>query len=285
MQMKDLITEEIEALPPRFMIYGVGGIGKTELAAAFPKPVFLRVENGSFAVKAAKTPHIETLEEFELWLNYFAREDHPYKTVVVDTIDEVERMKCLEICSVGSCETIMQYKGGFGKGTGALISYFQSLRYKLDALQKRGMIVVLLAHNSVEKANDPMTEPYDRHVPDLYKDVVPMMKDWADCTFFINYKIIVRQKEDSGKKTYKPQASEPDRIIYTQERPSFVAKNRYSLPFEISYHDPSPSGNPREAGRRAAKRVVDEIISTIKDYLAEVKQDGEGEGKKIEEAA
>ncbi|WP_449395554.1 AAA family ATPase [Devosia riboflavina] len=34
-------------LPPRILFYGPPGIGKTTIAAEFPKPVFLQIEDGT----------------------------------------------------------------------------------------------------------------------------------------------------------------------------------------------------------------------------------------------
>ena len=45
------------ALPPRLLVYGVAGVGKTKLAADAPRPVFLQTEDG-LGKLSADTLHI-----------------------------------------------------------------------------------------------------------------------------------------------------------------------------------------------------------------------------------
>lgn len=279
------IVKGIEKVPPKFIIHGVGGIGKTELGAAFPNPLFLRVENGAFAIPCDKTPHITDVHEFGDWIDFLKNQKHDYKTVVVDTGDELQSLKQKDLCAQANCESIMDFKGGWGKGSGAIRAYFDTFRYQMDELQKKGMFVVILVHNSIEKSNDPLTEPYDRHVLNFEKEITPKMFGWADCTLFVNYKISGSTKTDAGKKTFKPQASQPDRVIYTEERPSFLAKNRYNLPFEIDFSDPEPQGDSNFAGQRAARRAVDEILAGIRSFLfktSKPKEKAAGKEKIIE---
>jgi hypothetical protein len=56
----------------------------------------------------------------------------------------------------------------------------------------------------------------------------------SDCCFFANYKLgTVKVQGKGGQMSTK--ATQGDRVIYTQEKPAFLAKNRYALPAEMPF--------------------------------------------------
>lgn len=59
----------------------------------------------------------------------------------------------------------------------------------------------------------------------------PLVKEWADMVLFANYKTLV-MTTDNGKK--KAQGGE--RVMYTNHRPAWDAKNRHGLPDEMPFH-------------------------------------------------
>lgn len=91
--------------PPRtrmsdfaFLVYGAPGVGKTTLANAFPEALFLATESGTELMEAASVP-IGSWEDFLTVLEALRREPHGYKTVVVDTIDNLYPMCVQAACA------------------------------------------------------------------------------------------------------------------------------------------------------------------------------------------
>ncbi|MFH1602692.1 MAG: AAA family ATPase, partial [Pseudomonadota bacterium] len=76
----------------RVIIYGIGGIGKSTWAAAAPSPIFLATEDGLGDVQPAPDmfPVVRTYAEMKHHLTWLAREEHPYKTAVIDSLDWLE---------------------------------------------------------------------------------------------------------------------------------------------------------------------------------------------------
>ena len=74
----------------RVLIYGENGIGKSSLAAAFPKPIFLNLEDGIGDLDVDSTEVIRSVTEFTGCLIELANSD--YQTIVVDTIDWLEKL-------------------------------------------------------------------------------------------------------------------------------------------------------------------------------------------------
>ena len=81
------IVTEAEYFPPRTLIYGSDGIGKTTFAARSPNPIFITTEDGATRVPVAKFPHCKSSQDVTNYLHALYGEDHDYKTVVLDSAD------------------------------------------------------------------------------------------------------------------------------------------------------------------------------------------------------
>ena len=73
--------------PPRILIHGVAGVGKTTFAAEANNPVFVQTEDGLGTIPAASFPLARTFEEVLESLASLYTEDHDFKTVVIDSVD------------------------------------------------------------------------------------------------------------------------------------------------------------------------------------------------------
>jgi hypothetical protein len=62
----------------------------------------------------------------------------------------------------------------------------------------------------------------------LSRQVAPLIKEWSDALFFVNYKIYVVTTDTNKKK-----AQGGKRVLYTTHNPTYDAKNRFDLPEEL----------------------------------------------------
>jgi hypothetical protein len=85
----------------------------------------------------------------------------------------------------------------------------------------------------IKRFDSPETEPYDRYQPKLQERSGSLIREWADAVFFANYKTIVKQADVGFSKTVSRGVSSGERLLFTSERPAYMAKNRYSLPESI----------------------------------------------------
>ena len=115
-------------------ILGEAGLGKTSLAASFPKPIFLRAEDGLQAIPLENRPDAFPVikKESELWeqLMTLIKEDHDYKTVVIDSVTALERLFVQSVIEGDpkAPRSINQALGGYGAGLAALASLHQRVR-------------------------------------------------------------------------------------------------------------------------------------------------------------
>ena len=73
-------------LPPRLLIHGQEGVGKTTFAATFPKPVFLQTEDGlPRGLEVATFGLLTSYQAVLTALGTLATEPHRYRTLVLDS--------------------------------------------------------------------------------------------------------------------------------------------------------------------------------------------------------
>ena len=76
--------------PPRILIHGVAGVGKSTFAADADRPVFVMTEDGLGKLQVPHFPLATSYAEVAEALDALLGEDHGYGTVVVDSVDWLE---------------------------------------------------------------------------------------------------------------------------------------------------------------------------------------------------
>jgi len=224
--------------PPRLLIYGTEGIGKSTTASQAPKPIFIPTEDGLDQIDCASFPLAQKSSDVEAALASLIREEHDFETVVVDSADWLERLVWDVLCEQYGVSSIEKVDGGYAKGYTHALTHWRKVLNDLNTLRvQRGMCVILLAHAKVEKFEDPEASAYDRYSPRLHKHVTALLTEWADAVLFATRKIITKT-EDAGFNRERTIAAGlgkdgGERILRCVGSPACVAKNRYGLPAEL----------------------------------------------------
>ena len=219
-----------QEVPPRVVIYGGHGIGKSTLASQFPAPIFISTEDGLDSLDVTSFPRANHINDVVESIKTLIKEEHEFKTVVIDSVDWL-----IEPLIVSNVESSHDAKDlAYGKGQMLVAEEFREILQGLDVLRvKRGMNVVLIAHAAVVKFEDPRTEPYDRYQPKLPNRCNALLQEWADVIAFAAFKVIIR-KSDSGFNNQKSRGvTTGERLLHFIENPAYAAKNRYNCPDEI----------------------------------------------------
>ncbi|MFN7557986.1 MAG: ATP-binding protein, partial [bacterium] len=152
------ISKGRKARPRRVMLYGTHGIGKSTFGAMAEKPIFVPTEDGLADIDCESFPLARSLGEVMAALESLYSGDHDYRTVVIDSLDWLERLIWGEVCADESVENIE--KIGYAKGFAFAVDKWRAVLGALDALRTdRGMTVVLIAHAKIEKFENPETVP------------------------------------------------------------------------------------------------------------------------------
>lgn len=225
--------------PPRIMLVGTEGIGKSSWAAAAPKPIFIQTEDGLGSINCSRFPLAKHYKAVPDSLRSLAAEPHDYQTVVIDSVDWLERLIHEHVCErdpkgTRSIETAF---GGFAKGYTQALVEGREIVDLLDVLrEKRGMACILIAHAKIERFEDPEFPAFDRYTPRLHKHMQALFSEWVDCVLFATRKMTTRKEGDGfhERSIAAPVgANGGDRILRTVGGPACFAKNRYELPAEL----------------------------------------------------
>lgn len=212
--------------PPRIFIYGVEGIGKSTFAASAPSPIFIQTEDGQGALDIASFPMVEKIDDIRTALGTLYQEQHDFQTVVLDSADWLEQIIAREIEATHEAKEL-----AYGKGALKQAEIWQELLGGFNALRNdRGMSVILIGHSQIKRFDSPETEPYDRYSPKLQERSNALVREWADAVLFANYRTVVKKSEVGFNKEVARGITTGERLLYTTEKPAYMAKNRYALP-------------------------------------------------------
>lgn len=238
MGLMERIQSGKQPMPPRLMVYGTEGIGKSTLAADAPKPVFVQTEDGLAEIACSKFPLAQTVDDVLANLAALSAEPHDYQTVVVDSLDWLERLIFDAVCREHRVASIEKADGGYQRGYVHALSYWRKVVDALNGLRiGKGMAVILIAHAKVEKFEDPEATTYDRYSPRLHKHACALLTEWSDAVLFATRKFRT-EVEDKGFGRERAiavgiGADGGERILRCVGSPACVAKNRYGLPGEL----------------------------------------------------
>lgn len=242
--IKDLNTTKA-IFPPRILIYGTEGIGKTTLAHEFPNPVFLQTEDGTpHGIELQSFGHLQSFRSVMEAIAALYSEEHDRKTVVIDSLSALQWLVWQEVCERGdekgeAKERIDDF--GYGKGYDYALNVWHEFLEGINALRTdRGMTLVFIAHARIKEFKDPETEPYDRYEIDLHQN----KKKTSTLELFVRMMdaILILKKEVQIKKDNPKDDKSRGRgdggvitWICSKGRPAYIAKSRYPLPEKIPY--------------------------------------------------
>ena len=139
-------------VPPRILLYGVEGIGKSTFGAQSPKPIFVQTEDGLSQIDCDKFPLATSIDEVRAALTELYVQPHDYETTVIDSLDWLERLIWDAVCKEHNVKSIEKADGGYAKGYVHAVTYWRQIVDLLNALRnEKGMAVILIAHTKVEK--------------------------------------------------------------------------------------------------------------------------------------
>lgn len=222
------VKSGVSKSPPMSMVYGTHGVGKTSFAASAPAPIFLQTEDGLGLIDRPTFGLLRSFDEVMQAVGSLYSEDHKYQTLVLDSVDHLEPLVWAQVCKDNGWPNIET--PGYGKGYVAALDMWRLLIDGLRALRDdRQMSIILIAHSQISRFEAPDSEPYDRYSPKIHKGSSALLQEAMDNVLFANYRIsTVKSDAGFGKKVTRAVGG-GDRVLYTEERPAYLAKQRYNL--------------------------------------------------------
>lgn len=242
-------------------ICGTPGSGKTSLAATFPKPFLIRTQGEAVPRDLSGDERPDELGETDsvgmLWdqLKALAMEDHAYKTVIIDSVTGLENLFIADVlASDAKARGIQQALGGYGAGRDAVAAQHMRVRRAAEAIRRRGIHVVFLAHSDINRIDPPDSDGYTAWGLRLHSKSQGSYVDSVDVVGFLKQAVILR-----GEEGQKKAVTTDDRVLVTYLTPANISKNRLGITEDIEVQKGvNPLAEYLRRRRKAAPKVVDE---------------------------
>ena len=217
------------------ILHGPHGIGKTCFGMKMPNAIYITgEETGEYDI--TRFDKCESWEDFMSCLNYLRDSQHDYKSLVIDTLDSIESLLFKKILKDDPKHpsSMAVACGGYGKAFEKAMNMMYDVRDNyLSKLRAKGMHILILAHSSKNKVEDPLTQSsYDRYELKLHKNskgvgVYTVFSEWVSVILFSNFEVYKTEDE-------KYAVGEGRRLLFTEPRPAFDAKNRFGFPYQMN---------------------------------------------------
>ncbi len=212
----------------KIVIYGPGGVGKSELASMVPdNPVFIDVEDGTNFLDVARIdPTPQTFEDLRAAVRLLAKSPN-CGAIVIDSLTKAEEL------AIGyTLRNVPHEKGhyvtsiegyGFGKGFMHVYESFLLLMQDLDAAARAGKHIIGICHDCTANVPNPAGEDWIRYEPRLQSppsgkgSVRHRVKEWCDHLFYVGFDVFSKDGKAQGSGS---------RTIFPTEMPTHWAKSR-----------------------------------------------------------
>lgn len=246
-----LAPRERKAITPRIVINAIEGFGKTTIGAYSPDPVVFMSpgETGydtllsSNLVPQVPAVSIESWTDLLGWCDELIKDPQGRKTLVLDALGGFERL-CHEHVCHRDFKDDWSDKGfsSYMRGYDVSVTDWLHLLARLERLNDAGMTIVILSHCKVKTFKNPLGADYDRYVADVHDKTWSPTAKWADVVLFGKFFTSVEVARSTGNvaKDKGKGIGGTERILYSQQRDAFDAKNRYGMPPELDMpNDPT----------------------------------------------
>ena len=239
------ICIQVDSKDGLFLIDNYVVTHNTSLAGTFPKPIVIKTEDGlkSIPIEARpdSLPLVKTADQVFSQISGILKENHDYKTLVIDSVTQLETIFIESLLAEENEERAKQRKeptqslsvimGGYGAGFNALAALHGKVRKYCQAIHERkGMNIVFVAHADLDTVDLPDQDPYSRYTLRLHKKSMPHYVDNVDMVGYIKLDLFTK-----GDRTQKVKKADSDgtRVMVAYSTANCVSKNRFGISEDI----------------------------------------------------
>ncbi len=241
----------------RVILSAVQGWGKTSVGAFLADSAFImaRGETGYATLRRHELiPECDAVE-VESWrdtLDVIQNLPRVYGTLILDALGGFERLCHEHVCQ-------RDYRGVWGdkgfdsykQGYDVAISDVMLLLAALDGVAAKGTNILILSHVQTKPFKSPLEAvEYSRIVPACHAKTWQAFNGWADAVLFGTFVTVLANAKESQGVMKGIGIGGTNRVIYTEQRDSFDAKNRMNMPPEIQIPN-----TPDEASKTIASAL------------------------------
>lgn len=260
--------------PFNVVLIGIPGIGKSTWASESPSPLFIGGDEID-ELDADRLPQVTSYDEFTDQLKWVYNSKPKNETLVIDTIDSIEKLLHKKILSgdMKANGSMAKAYGGYGKAYEMAESEFIKLRddYLKPIRDKNNMNIIILSHCKKTMASDTILGlQYDTYEMTLHQKVQNVVCDWVSCVFFANY---VAHQADDANSSKVFALGHGERVLLTEKRPGHLGKNRFNLPYELPLKFSEFYSRFQDFYKNDSKVSIDDLKRQITGLTENVKDD------------
>lgn len=220
-----------------FVLYGRSGTGKTTLAGTFPKPILLLdvMDEGTDSIRDLEgidVKQIDSCEEFEFTYWYLEKGKHPYKTIVIDTVSQLQSVTVQEHAARH------KNKGGTRAGDwgtltrrdwGDISAWLKEWLVNYRDLARDGINIVFIAQDRTFNIDDDESEAGGEMTPEVGPALSPSIVKTLNAAVSVigNTFIRVRKIEKEDRKTgRKKKLNKIEHCMRVGPNPVYITKVR-----------------------------------------------------------
>lgn len=163
-----------ELPPPKVVIYGPPGVGKTTFLAR-EGALIVSAEDGAQGVACDR---VDVASAADLRAVMRELPTAGYTSIGFDSITQIARFFGAEIASEHRVTTVEA--APYGRGLADLAARMSGFCGALNALRERGMSIVLVAHEEIESVSDPEVGDYVKKNIAVHRRARGALVEWAD---------------------------------------------------------------------------------------------------------
>jgi hypothetical protein len=173
-----------------------------------------------------------SLRDLSTALQAVLTEEHNHRALVIDSLTCIEEMLCQHVCDTtfkGSWDDFNDF--GADKALRQVGAAWDQVLNQLDRIQERGIGVLTICHSLVTNFKNPLGPDYERWTA-LSKYSWARVYKWADIVLFGGFEEVVtkRNRKQSDAEGKGKAVGGEVRMLFTERRSAFDAKNRAGLP-------------------------------------------------------
>jgi hypothetical protein len=271
------------AFPPRVLIYGPEGVGKSTIAAD-AGALFLDIEGGSSELEVARYPFNpgepdefkpRTYDQLTAAVDDLYAHPGQVPAVALDTMDALEALIHAHLCMTHKVNGIEKVGGGYGKGYRTAVEELRRFLSKLDGLRAQGMQIIALAHSQSKTFKNPEGEDYDRYQLRGHDLFVAQLREWCEVVGFLHFEGGAKKLDDDGAREKRARGwSTNRRMMELAREAAWDAKWRLTVPMPMQFEIDSVHPWSAFAEAFARARMVETPASARDAIVTELNRIG-----------
>lgn len=223
-------------VPPKIILYGRNGIGKSTFASKAPNPVFLDLDENIYELPCISNKtlgvQIRTYDDVLTFLGLLFNQEHEFKTLVIDSLSSLEKLIAQK--AVQTTEKITSFADfKYGAGHLKMMAFWEEILHKLKYLwNHKKLIIIMLAHHKEKREENLTGASYMQYQINLYEKSSELLRNWCSCVLFAEDEIAFKEETvEFNRRIAKVEKS--TRVLHTDGGTTFLAKNTYNLPSKL----------------------------------------------------